>query len=77
MWYVCDVLYPVVYVCVDCFVLRGCAVSRRYINVCIGDVFGVVNKYLDHLKFCVVCCGQCYVVSNERDVVHQPACPSI
>ena len=32
----------------------GCAVSRRYINVCNSDVFSVVNVYLDHLKFCVV-----------------------
>ena len=36
-------------------------------------VFSVVNVYLDHFKFCVVCingrryvcCGECYVVSNE------------
>ena len=36
-------------------------------------MFSVVNVYLDHLKFCVVCihgrryvcCGECYVVSNE------------
>ena len=33
MWYVCDVLYAVLYVCVNCFVVRGCAVSRRYIGV--------------------------------------------
>ena len=39
------------------------------------DMFSVVNVYLDHLKFCVVCingcryvcCGECYVVSNECD----------
>ena len=38
-------------------------------------MFGVVNVYLDHLKFCVVCingrryvcCGECYVVSDECD----------
>ena len=38
-------------------------------------MFSVVNVYLDHLKFCVVCingrryvcCGKCYVVSNECD----------
>ena len=38
-------------------------------------MFIVVNVYLDHLKFCVVCinsrryvcCGECYVVSNECD----------
>ena len=42
------VMYAVLYV-------RGCAVSRRYINVCNCDMFRVVNVYLDHLKFCVVC----------------------
>ena len=59
MWYACDVLYV-------------CA-SRRYIDVCYCNMFSVVNVYLDHLKFCVVCingrsyicCGECYVVSNE------------
>ena len=38
-------------------------------------MFSVINVYLDHLKFCVVCingrryvcCGECYVVSNECD----------
>ena len=75
MWYICDVLYAVLYVCVSCFVVCGCAVSRRYIKVCNCDMFSVVNVYLDHLKFCVVCinsrryvcCGECYVVSNECD----------
>ena len=33
MGYVRDVLYAVLYVCVSYFVVRGCAVSRRYINV--------------------------------------------
>ena len=47
---------------VNCFVVRGCAVSRRYINVCNSDVFSVVTMYLDHLKFCVVCInGRMYV----------------
>ena len=52
MWYVCDVLYTVLYVCVCCFVVRGCAVSRRYIDVCYCDMFSVVNinMYLNHLK---------------------------
>ena len=59
MWYVCDVLY----VHVICFVVRGCAVSRRYIDVYNGDVFSVVNVYLDHLKFCVVCI-------NDQRYVH-------
>ena len=53
----------------------GCAVSRRYIDVCYCDPFSVVNVYLDHLKFCVVCingrryvcCGECCVASDECD----------
>ena len=75
MWHVCDVLYTVLYYRVSCFVVRGCAVSRRYINVCNSDMFSVVNVYLDHLKFCVVCidgrryvyCSECNAVSNECD----------
>ena len=51
----------------------GCAVSGRYTCVCNCDMFSVVNVYLDHLKFCVVCingqsyvcCSECNVVSNE------------
>ena len=57
----------------SCFVVRGCAVSRRYIDVCYSDMFSVVSVYHDHLKFCVVCingrwyvcCGEFYFVSNE------------
>ena len=51
MWYVCEVLYAVLYICVCCFVVRGCAVSRRYIDVCYCDMFSVVHVYLDHLKW--------------------------
>ena len=73
VWYICDVLYAVLYVRVNCFVVRGYAVSRRYIHVCNSDLFSAVNMYLDHLQFCVVCsngrryvcCSKCYVVSNE------------
>ena len=73
MWYVRDVLYAVLYVRVSCFVVRGCGVSRRYIDVCYCDMFSVVNVYHDHLKFCVVCissrryvcCSECDAVSNE------------
>ena len=73
MWYVCDELYAVLYVRVSCFVVRGCAVWRRYIHVCNCDMFSVVDVYLDHLKFCVlcihgrryVCCNECNVVCNE------------
>ena len=61
------------YVRVSCFVVRGCAVSRSYINGFKCDMFSVVNVYLDHLKFCVVCidgrryvcCSECNFVSNE------------
>ena len=68
-------LCVVLYVRVNCSVVRGCAVSRRYTNVCDRDMFCVVNMYLDHLKFYVVCiigrryvcCSECYVVSNECD----------
>ena len=43
MWYVCDVLYAVLYVRVSCFVVLECGVSRRYIDVCYCDMFSVVN----------------------------------
>ena len=74
MWHVCDVLY-IVYVHVSYSVVRGCAVSRRYIHVCNCDMFSVVYVYLDHLKFCVVCidgqryvcCSECNVISNGCD----------
>ena len=73
MWYVRDVLYAVLYIRVSCFVVCGCGVSRRYIDVYYCDMFSVVNVYLDHLKFYVVCinsrryvcCSECDVVSNE------------
>ena len=35
-------LDAVLYVFVDCFVVRGCAVTMRYIDVCDCDMFGVV-----------------------------------
>ena len=75
MWYVCDVLFSVLYVCVCYFVWRGGAVSRMYIDVCFCDMFSVVNVYLDHLMLCVVCihgrthvcCSECFVVSDKCD----------
>ena len=53
--------------------MRGCAVWKSYINICNCDMFNIVNVYLDHLKFCVVCingrrcvcCIEYNVVSNE------------
>ena len=73
MWYVRDVRYSVLYIRVNCFVVHGCAVSRRYTNVCNCDMFSVVYVSFDHFKFCVVCidcrryvgCSECNVVSNE------------
>ena len=70
MWYVCDVLYAVLFVYSSCFVVHGCAVSRRYIYICNYDVFTVVNVYHDHLKFCVVCInGRMYVCCSICNVV--------
>ena len=43
MWYVFDVLYAVLYARVSYFVVRGCVISGRYIDVCNCDVFSVVN----------------------------------
>ena len=66
MWYVRDVLYAVLYVRASCFVVRGCGVSRRYIDVCYCDMFSVVNVYLKHLKFYVVCINsRRYVCCSE------------
>ena len=77
---VCEVMYSVLYVRLNYFVVRGCAVSRRYINVCYSDVFSVVNMYLDHLKFCVVCidgrrnvcCSECDVMLSLMSVTSPP-----
>ena len=63
-------MYSVLYVRVNCFVVCGCAVSRRYINVCNCDMFSVVNVYFDHLKLCVLCInGRRYVCRSECNVV--------
>ena len=50
MWCVCDLLYALLYARVNCFVVRSCAVSNRYIHVRNSDVFSVVNIYLDHFE---------------------------
>ena len=71
VWYVCDVLYAVLYVRARSFAVCGGAVLKRYIKVC--NMFSVVNVYLGHMKFCAVCingrrhvcCSECNVVSNE------------
>ena len=48
MWYVRDVLYAVLNVRVSCFVVRGCGVSRRYIDVCYCDMFSAMS-----VSFCL------------------------
>ena len=71
MWYVCDVLY----VLVSCFIVRVCAVLRRYIDACNCNGFSLGNVDLDYLMFCVVCingrryvcCSDCNAVSDECD----------
>ena len=65
MWYVSDVLYAVLYVRVSYFVVRGCGVSRRCIDVCYCDMFSVVNVYLDHIE--VLCC--CVLIVEGMSVV--------
>ena len=40
MWYVCEVLYSVLYVHVSCFVVRGC-LEEVYVCNCV--MFSVVN----------------------------------
>ena len=64
MWYVCDVLYAVLYVRVSCFVMCGCVVSRRYINACNCNIFSVGNVYLDKLKLCELMVECMSVVDN-------------
>ena len=46
MWFVCDVLYAVLYVRVSCFVVHG--IYLFAIVIC------VVNVFFDHLQFLVV-----------------------
>ena len=79
MWYVCDVLYTVLYVLVNCFVVRGCAVSKRYINVCNIYVCSVVNMCFDHLRLCVVCidCRSMSVVMNVMLSLMSVTCPPL
>ena len=59
MCYDCGVLYAVLYFRVNCFVVRGCAVSRRYIHFCNSDVFSVVNM-------CARVCAWCEYMGGTR-----------
>ena len=70
-------LYMVLYAIVSCFALRGCAVSKSYIDVCNCDMFSGVNVYIDNFKLCVVCmygrmcvcCCECNVLYNKCNEV--------
>ena len=42
----------------------GCAVLRRYVDICYCDMFSVVNVYLGHLMFCVLMVEGMSVVVN-------------
>ena len=75
MWYVRDVLYAVLYVRANCFVVCRCGVSRRYIDVCYCDMFSVVNVYLDHLKLCVLIVECMSVVVNVMLSLMSVMCP--
>ena len=50
MRYVCDGLYAVLYIRVSGFVVRGCAVSMRYIDVCNCDVPSVLSSNISVSK---------------------------
>ena len=54
------------FVRVSCFVLDGCAVSRRYMNVCNCDMFIVFDVYLDHLKYIAESVAHWTLTSSER-----------
>ena len=58
--------------------MRGCAVSRRFIDVCNCDMFSVVTVYLDHLRFCVVCINgrlSCHIIiPGFMDIPHRSDC---
>ena len=70
MGYVFDVLYVILYIHVSCFVVRGCAVSSRYINVFNCHMLSFGDVYLDHLKLCVVCIdGRSYVCCSDYNVI--------
>ena len=48
LWYVCNVLYAVLYVCVSRFVVHGCDVTRKYINVIV-----ICLVLLKDMMFCL------------------------
>ena len=66
MWYVRDILYEVLYVRVSRLVVRGCAVSRRYINFDLQ----YDEIYLTFTAGCVSLCCVCeFVVVPYVDAV--------
>ena len=77
MWYVRDVLYAVLYVRVSYFVVCGCGVSRRYIDVFYCDMYSVINVYLDHLKLCVLIVEGMSVVVNVMSLMSVMSPPPV
>ena len=61
MLYIWDVA---LYVCVSCFVVRGCAVSRRYINVCNCDMLSMCILTICSSVLCVLMVECMSVVVN-------------
>ena len=61
MWYGCDVMYAVLYLRVNCFVVRGCAVSRRYIPFATELFIWVCYRFLIILDKIV------HHISNESE----------
>ena len=64
MWYVCDVLYAGLYVCVCCVVVRGCAVSRRYIYM-----FAIVICLVLVMCTMTICSVLCVLMVEGLSVV--------
>ena len=71
MWYVRDVLYAVLYVRVSCFVVCGCGVSRRYVDVCYCDMFSVVNVCVNVQSSCSSCHQICVSIFPHISLLYR------
>ena len=89
MWYVCDVLYAVLYVRVSCFVVRGCGVSRRYIvfkyNIFkllkVRDLGVTFDQFLNFDDHIIAICRSTYFhirnIGKIRNLLSYNACSTI
>ena len=64
VWYVCDVMFAVFYVRVNCFVGRGRAVSRKFMNVCNSDMLLICTLTIISSGVCVLIVEGMSVVVN-------------